>query len=364
MSIRVLHLIPTMRGGGAERQISILLPQIQANNLDVTLCFHTEGQNLITLQNQHVPYLKYPTRTNYDPRLLADTFRFAKAFQPDIIQTWLPQMDVLGGLVARLTGIPHVLSERSSGASYTSREWKNRLRVAIGKKAEVIIANSEGGLQYWRAQGARGRLHVVRNALTPSSLEPAPLSQFGLDSCRLLMAAGRLSKLKNVAVLVQAMATALLKLPEHHAVIFGVGPERENALAVINQFGLEQRMHLFGYTQNLDGWLRASEVFISASLVEGHPNVVIEAAAAGCPLVLSDIPAHREFAVGNSALFAPAQDAARLAEAVVQSVMDRSAALTRAVQARVLTESLSIEAAALQYARIYRSMLNQDKLVK
>jgi glycosyltransferase involved in cell wall biosynthesis len=272
-------------------------------------------------------------------------------------------MDVLGGVVARLIGTPHVLGERSSGENYSSRGWKTQLRLAIGKNAKIIIANSEGGLEYWRAHGAKVSFQVVRNALTPPRLEPAPLSRFGLVGRRILVAAGRLDKIKNVSVLVQVMAASLAKLPAHHAVIFGEGPERDAALALINKSGVGQRLHLGGYTDNLDGWLRAADVFVSASFAEGHPNVVIEAAAAGCPLVLSDIGAHREFAVGNSALFAPAQDVKRLAEAVIQSVLDRPAALIRADKARLLTQPLSIEAAAQEYVRIYRSLLNQGSLL-
>jgi glycosyltransferase involved in cell wall biosynthesis len=361
MSLRVLHLIPTLGSGGAERQVSLLLPRMQGNGVEMTICFHTEGSNLALMQHGDVSLRSLPLRSNHDPRLLADIKRAAGLIKPEIIQTWLPQMDVLGGLVARWMGIPHVLSERSSATMYMAGGWKNKLRVAIGKRAHAIIANSEGGLDYWRAQGARGCLHVVRNALSPPSLEPAPLAQLGLEDRRLLAAAGRLSHEKNVPVLVQAMALALAILPKHHAVIFGEGPERNATLALIAATGMSSRIHLGGYSSSLDGWLRAADVFLSASLVEGHPNVVIEAAAAGCPLVLSDIPAHREFAEGGSALFAPAIDATLLAEAVVKSVTNRQEAMVRAEHARALTQPLSVEAAALQHIEIYRYLLNKHK---
>jgi glycosyltransferase involved in cell wall biosynthesis len=361
MNPRVLHLIATLGTGGAERQVSLVLGGLKDLGLDAALCFHTAGSNLALLKESGVPLLRLPPRSNHDPRLLWDIAAVVQQYQPDIIQTWLPQMDVLGGLVARWKGVPHVLSERSSAAMYASGGWKNRLRVAIGKGAQAIVANSEGGLDYWRAQGARGRLHVVPNALTPLSLEPAPLAQVGLEGRRLLVAAGRLSQEKNVPVLVHAMAAALAKLPEHHAVIFGDGPEREATLALIAATGLSGRLHMGGYSVNLSGWFRAAEVFISASLMEGHPNVVIEAAAAGCPLVLSDIPAHREFAVGGSALFAPATQAELLAEAMVQSVTHREAAMARASLARILTEPLSVESAAERHIEIYRSLRNQPQ---
>jgi glycosyltransferase involved in cell wall biosynthesis len=357
--MRILHLIPSLGQGGAERQLSLLGPALAVKGYAVAVAFHTGGPNLGALESAGVPLYHLPTRSNHAPRLLTDIASVARRFRADIVQTWLLQMDVLGGIVARCMGLPHLLSERSSAAMYASGGWKSRLRVAIGRGAHAVIANSEGGLDYWRAQGARGRLHVVRNALTPPSLEPAPLSLLGLEGQRLLVAAGRLSHEKNVPMLVRAMAAALAKLPDHHAVIFGDGPDREVTQALIADTGLSGRIHLGGYTQQLSGWLRAADVFVSASLMEGHPNVVIEAAAAGCPLVLSDIPAHREFAVNGSALFAPASDSGRLADAMVLSVTDRLAALARADQARALTEALSVEAAALQHIHIYRSLLSE-----
>lgn len=362
MSLRVLHLIATLGSGGAERQVSLLLPQMRGSGVDLSLCFHKEGPNLAPLLIGGIHLRRLPTRSNHDPRLLIDIAQNAREVRPDIIQTWLPQMDVLGGLVARWMGIPHILSERSSAAMYALGGWKNGLRVAIGRRAQAIIANSEGGLDYWRAQGAQGRLHVVRNALTPLSRERVPISLLGLQGKKLLVAAGRLSHEKNVPVLVKAIAVALSKLPEYQAVIFGDGPEHKATLALIEVTGMSGRIHLGGYTEHLAGWLSAADVFLSASLIEGHPNVVIEAAAAGCPLVLSDIPAHREFAVGDSALFAPANDPGLLADAIVQSVTDRTASMRRADQARALTEALSVDAVVRQYVHIYRSLLNIPKL--
>jgi glycosyltransferase involved in cell wall biosynthesis len=358
--MRVLHLIPTLGRGGAERQLGLLLRAL--SNFDgfaPALILSQSGDNMSLVCDSTVDISFLKKRGNHDPRLLLNLLGVAQRIKPDIIQTWLPQMDVLGGLVAHWTGIPHVLSERSSSAMYASGGWKNRLRVAIGKRAQAVIANSEGGAAYWRAQGARGSVHVVRNALTPPSAEPAPLAQLGLEGKKLLVAAGRLSHEKNVPVLVKAMAGALAKLSEHHGVIFGEGPEREATLALIEATGLSGRLHLGGYAANLSGWLRAADVFVSASLMEGHPNVVIEAAAAGCPLVLSDIPAHREFAEGDSALFAPANQATALAEAMVMSVNSREQTLIRAARAQALTLPLSAQAAAQRHLEIYRSLLKQ-----
>jgi glycosyltransferase involved in cell wall biosynthesis len=118
---------------------------------------------------------------------------------------------------------------------------------------------------------------------------------------------------------------------------------------------------LGGYTNALPWWLGRADAFISASFVEGHPNVVIEAAAAGCPLILSDIPAHREFAVGDSALFAPTRDASALAGALVDTVLDCETSKLRAQRARSLVAELTVESAARQYIDLYRTLIKTSR---
>lgn len=352
--MRVLHLIPTLGPGGAERQVSLLVPALERFGLNVAVGFHTGGPNLRALEIAKVPLFQVH-RSNHDPRLLMDIAAVAKHFRADIIQTWLLQMDVLGGAIAWWKGLPHVLSERSSAPSYSAGGCKLWARATLGRRAHAIVANSEGGLAYWRALGARGEMRVVRNALTPWTGAP-PIDDLNLSGKRLLVAAGRLCSVKNVPVLVDALATALHQLPEHHGVIFGDGPERADAAARIAATGLADRLHLGGYTEALPWWLQRADAFLSASYVEGHPNVVIEAAAACCPLVLSDIPAHREFA-GDSALFMAPNNAAALAQALVATVVDRDAAQVRARCARSLTESLNIDSAAQSYIDLYQTLI-------
>lgn len=355
--MRVLHLIASLGQGGAERQLSLLAPAMARMGVDVGVCFHTGGVNLHALENDGSELFALPSRSNHDPRLVLDLNGVMKRFRPDIVQTWLLQMDVLGGAAARWRGVPHVLSERSSSAMYAPGGWKLRARAAMGRRASAIIANSEGGLDYWRALGAQGEMRVIRNALTPPR-GATPLDDLGLGGRRLLVAAGRLSHEKNVPVLIASLACALQLLPEHHAVIFGDGPEREASARLIARSGAADRLHLGGYTDSLSWWLQRADAFLSASLIEGHPNVVIEAAAVGCPLVLSDIPAHREFAVGDSALFANTSDVQAFAQALVETVQKPSDAVTRARRARAHTEALGVDGAARRHIELYRSVLN------
>ena len=93
---------------------------------------------------------------------------------------------------------------------------------------------------------------------------------------------------------------------------------------------------------------------MSASLTEGNPNAVLEAMGGGCPVVLSDIAAHREVADGDSVLFFPPHDEAAALAALQSVVANGDASAARAAQARARCERRGPSWAAEQYDELYR----------
>ena len=80
--------------------------------------------------------------------MLWTIYRLAADLQPHIVQTWIPMMDVLGGLVAKALRLPWILSERNSALG-NPNTVRNRLRAALATKATAIVSNSKGGDEYW-----------------------------------------------------------------------------------------------------------------------------------------------------------------------------------------------------------------------
>jgi glycosyltransferase involved in cell wall biosynthesis len=355
--MRVIHLIPTLGQGGAERQLSLLAPALAAQGNEIAVVFHTDGPNLRRLQNNDVRLFKLPSRSNNDPRILIDIALVVKGFRADIVQTWLPKMDVIGGLTANLLGVPHILSERSSSAAYSRNDWKLKFRALLGKRAAAIVANSNSGLDYWRQFNCKSSLWIIRNALTPVIMTD-PKNDLGLGGNRLIIAAGRLSFEKNIEVLISSLKGALRALPDHHAVVFGDGPERGRAEELVHDAGLADRLHICGDTDSLYWWLHRADCFVSTSLMEGHPNAPVEAAASGCPLVLSDIPAHREFFPLNSALFGEPYNSSQFTELIVEAVINSKCSLYRALNAKKLTVNLTLDRVVDQYQSMYKTVLS------
>lgn len=352
--MRILHLIPTLSGGGAERQLALLAREHAENGVASAIIYHGEGTNLAILQDSKVDLFPLSLRGNYDPMALWAILRLIRRWQPDIIQTWLPQMDILGGIAARLAGVPHILSERSSALAYGS-DWKSRLRWIFGRQATAIIANSQPGAQYWRDNGAGCPLYVVLNAITPFDIvSDAPPSALR-NPC--VLYAGRLAPEKNLEAMVAGMLLTLSANADLTVYILGAGPQEMELRQWIAQSAAPHRIHLIGYVNNLHPWYSHSDVFVSVSDFEGHPNVVLEAASVGCPLVLSDIPEHREAIPSDGAIFVDGHDPANIANGLHQALTDKTGSEARVKASKTHVADLSVANQSAQYLKIYQSLV-------
>jgi glycosyltransferase involved in cell wall biosynthesis len=102
--------------------------------------------------------------------------------------------------------------------------------------------------------------------------------------------------------------------------------------------------------------MKRANVTVSVSLFEGSPNVVLEAMAAGCPLVVSDIAAHRELLDEQSAILVDPRDPRQIADAIIKVLSDPEAAARRARAAYDRVQHYSLSATARQYADLYREL--------
>lgn len=353
--MKVLHLIPSFGSGGAERQLSLIAPALQARGIDVHIAHGAGGHHHERLASSPVSMHRFRLANNHDPRLLWQIVSLIRKINPDIVQTWLLQMDVFGGIAARLTGRPHILSERSSRNAYPN-DWKNRTRISIGRRADAIIANSAGGLDYWRELGAKGPLHLIRNCLASDPAQA--VQERPHDDTALVLFAGRFSSDKNVQVLLEAFIEVAKARPGVAFKMFGEGPLHGSLVQRLQESGLSARIEIQGFTHQIDAWMRAASLCVSVSGFEGHPNVVLEAASQGCPLVLSDIPAHREVLSEDAALYVPTDSVQAIAAGITRALDEPAATRRRAQMAIEAVQCLTLDSTVTSYIDVYTRLLH------
>lgn len=347
--MRILHCIPSTEGGGAERQLTLLALEQKRRGHDVHVAVARHGIYSQQLQHAGIRARTVPLPGRSPIAAVAAVVGLMRRNRIQAVQTWLPLMDIVGGLAAVITGTPWIVCERSSAMAYPNAVL-TRFRLRLGRLAAACVANSRPGSEYWRPHiGPHAHLYVIPNAVPVEAIDaaqPAPALPHPL-----ILFVGRLSREKNPILFLRAM-TLVLRETAAHAALCGTGPELDEVRRAIVEAGLEKRVTVLGFRSDVWSLMKGADLLVSTSTFEGNPNAVDEAMAARCPIVLSDIPAHRAYADDNMALFVPL-DADAMASAIVESLRDPHAARERARRARVAAESRTVRDVADAYDRIY-----------
>lgn len=358
--MRVLHCIPSMNGGGAERQLSYLAGEFTKIGWEVHVALLRGGPNMARLKTSGAIIHTLAARSNYDPRIFWQLRQVVRSVKPDLVHTWLLQMDICGGAASRAARIPWIISERSSVMAYPPT-FKNRLRVFWAAGASAVVSNSVAGDHYWQSRLNGSVLRrIIPNALPLDEIEaavPAALDEIGLKTEKdMVLFVGRFSPEKNLETLLLALREVVAR-PRTVAVLCGEGPLRLQLEQWLAKYAIADQVRLAGYVPDIWSWMKRASVLVSVGFFEGHPNAVLEAMACGIPLVVSDIPAHREFLDEHNAVLVNSHAPGAIADAIISVLSRPEDAACRAQAARAKAAQWSIPPIARQYDQVYREVL-------
>lgn len=263
-----------------------------------------------------------------------------REFRPQGMLAWMPRAAELLPASA-----PCLRATRLGDYPNPKAYWKFR-------HTDTIICNTPGIGEWTSRHGWTGGLEVISNftSLAPSS--PEPRAKWGTpDSAFLVVAAGRLVRLKGFDVLIEAMRG----LPGAFLWILGEGEERTALESQVAAAGLVGRIRFLGWQQRLAPFLCAADVVCVPSRHEPLGNAVLEGLAAGKPVVAAATsgPAWilRD---GVDGILVPLDDAAALSEALARLRADPALAGSLASQGvRTLTDRFGEESVCAAYRRLF-----------
>jgi glycosyltransferase involved in cell wall biosynthesis len=345
--MRIANFIPTLSGGGAERQLQYVSTELARRGHEVLVAFSHDGTSPWSADGVSLVHLHQ--RSSWDPRLFTGAAALMRDWAPDIVQSWGVQMDIILGTLQMISRRRWVLREPTSGVFY-ERGVKAKARCALGRAgASLVVANSRGGLAYWSRCAPRVKSVLIANALDVEAIDHVQPRAFPVRPAILFV--GRLEQSKNVDVLLEAVALLFRDHPGQ-LVICGEGADRPRLEALAQARGLTGRVVFTGYTESPWSYMTGADLFVSLSRFEGSPNAVLEAFAAGVPVLLSDIEAHREIADDRSAWFTPI-DAVASAAAMQDILFQSGERRERVEEARRRACGRSIAATADDFERVY-----------
>lgn len=248
--------------------------------------------------------------------------RHLRRSEPALVHTHLRYATVWGAAAARWLHLPYLTTVHLGPAPEPTRRqaWAARLELSARRHAARVVYVSEAQRAAWGEQAAGESAVVIGNGVAP----PAP----GLDRGRLRRERGLPASacvLTTVAVVrarkgwrcwLEAIERAAPARPEARFVWVGGGPEFELLRRAAAASRWASQIVLPGPRTDVAAWLSASDVFLFPSEEEAQPTAVMEAMAAGLPIVATSIAAITEVLGGTGRLVAPG-DAEGLAEAAL-----------------------------------------------
>ena len=194
-----------------------------------------------------------------------------------------------------------------------SRSFLESYLPSFTDQCDLVVVPSRGIEQVLRELGVTCHVEVIPNGVDVATFQrpAAPLSKRDLglsDQATVAITVGRLGPEKNLFFLVRAFVRIAGEVPDLHLVIIGGGPEEEHLREMARLQGLTSRIHLVGHVpyDEVPNWLAMADFFAFASVSESHPLSMLEALAAGLPVLAIPCPGVEDTIVdGHNGLFSP-----------------------------------------------------------
>ncbi|MDV3254798.1 MAG: glycosyltransferase [Lysobacter sp.] len=366
----VVHVVENLERGGLERVVielvraqralgmrcrvvclfgrGALADELAADGVDVSACGKRRGPDMRALR-------RLRAQLRHEPGAVLHTHNAVAHYYAVLAAIGLPLRQVVNTRHAMPT----------TGGS-GRREWLYRQAMRL---TDVCVAVCEAARRQLQAHGVRPRkgLVAIPNGIRLERYRPASdasrrqlVEVLGLPRGTVLVGSvGRLNRVKDQASLIRAFGRVHQAMPATALLLIGDGPEREALAEVAHGEGVYPAVHFMGDRGDVDVLLQGLDLFVMSSVSEGYSIALLEASAAGLPIVATDVGGNGEI-VRNaiSGRLVPASDPVALAEAMLSILDDRELAgrMGSAGRAWVL-ECGSFRSMAERYAAVYAGMV-------
>lgn len=328
--IRILYFIGQLDYGGSERQLVLLLKNLdrKAFKPRVIVFNQTDEKNhKDTIQSLGIKVITIPlNRTSIISRIRY-LYSQTKLFNPDIIHSWTVHDNPYAGILRILTATKVSIGSLRGGLKYVGfRSLPMIFRFLSLYSVSKLVVNSIRG----REEFSEFNLPANHIVVIPNCVEDrengdtsSVLSNYGFtEHHKIIGIVGNVRKRKNHLMFIRAMESVLKSFPKAKAIIIGQQVASEPDLAdslkrEIKKLNIQNQFVFAGFRRDISAIMKELEIFCLTSSKEGMPNVILEAMAAGRPVVATQVGGVPDLVVdGDNGLLVDSGDVKGFSQAV------------------------------------------------
>ena len=370
--VRLSLVIPTLDQSGAEKQLTLLALNLPPERYRVeVIALNRGGYYEEPLRAAGIPVHILGKRFRIDPVAHYRLGRVLKNSQPQIVHAWL---------FAANSHVRLLKSSRSAWKCVVSERcvdtWKAGWQLALDRRliprTDAMVANSRSVAEFYRGVGVPDELlHVIPNGVEIPAVadrtstgyaqeRQAWLQRWNFPADAFVIGfTGRLAAQKKVDTLLWALHMLMLIHPRVRALFVGTVPEAEALRELARNFDVCRHVCFAGHQADATEYHRYWDAFWLASDFEGQSNSLLEALAAGLPVVASDIAPNRELIQpGVTGLLATPGETADFALQMRKIIEQPEWAAALGDQARRrMQHDFSVSRMVQQHDQLYQNLL-------
>ncbi|MGI9488801.1 MAG: glycosyltransferase family 4 protein [Geminicoccaceae bacterium] len=264
--------------------------------------------------------------------------RAIRASRPDVVISFLSVTNMRVLMATIGLGLPVIVSERGDPRRRSiSAIWRH-LRSVLYPLARSLVAQTDYARDCFHSR-IRKRSVVIPNPVVLPD-QPVPRTE------KIVVGVGHLAPVKGFDILVRAFGQVAKAHPDWRLILWGQGDERERLTTMAADLGIADRLDLPGLSDRPGAWADNASIFVLASRHEGFPNTLIEAMAAGLPVIATDCPIGGPRVMidhDETGLLVPSEDETAMAAALNQLIAEETARDRLAAAARRHAETFALD---------------------
>lgn len=377
---RVAVVITGLGIGGTELALLRLVSNLDMAMYEVdVICLYDEDNRLEPRFRElgvNVVVMKLfdytrPSFFRFDGRMFLRMIRRMRRERYDLVHTFLPHADRAGGMAAQLAGVRGRIATLCDMPPGPRRKSAIALDRYLGRRAHTIVGKSRAICDWDRAITGlpADKYRVIYNGIDVERFDPTRVGARKSDVMNLpddsvvIGSIGRLTKQKAFDDLIEAFSMLNPADRNLRLVIVGDGMERRFLEERARACDVSECVAFLGFRDDTPEILSCFDVFVSSSLHEGFPNVLLEALGMELPVVATGLPPVREIITsGVNGFLVPPHDPQRLGAAIERLLQDRAAGATMGSRGRHdVVERFSHVKMVKEYAGLYAEVLGERR---